>query len=85
MVGICTTLIGLVKIIEDRIGSSHVDEYGGLTALLFLVSALASYLAIRLSDRGGVSARCERIAHLSFVAGLVSLALIALFFAYEVI
>jgi hypothetical protein len=82
MVGICTTLIGLVKIIEDRIGSSHVDEYGGLAALLFLVSALASYLAIRLSDRGGVSAR---IADLTFVAGLVSLAVIAVFFAYEVI
>src|SRR5215212_7950693 len=49
MVGICTTLIGLVKIIEDRIGSSHVDECG-LAVLLSLVSALASYLAIRLSD-----------------------------------
>jgi len=33
MVGICTTLIGLVKIIEDRIGSSRVDEYGGLAGL----------------------------------------------------
>ena len=85
MVGICTTLIGLVKIIEDRTGSSRVDEYGGLAGLLFLVSALASYWAIRLSDRGGESGRCERIADLSFVAGLVSLALIALFFAYEVI
>jgi hypothetical protein len=74
-----------VKIIEDRIGSSHVDEYGGLAALLFLVSALASYLAIRLSDRGEVSAWCERIADLSFVAGLVSLSMIAFLFAYEVI
>ena len=33
MVGICTTLIGLVKIVENRIGPSHVDEYGGLAAL----------------------------------------------------
>ncbi len=85
MIGICTTLIGLVKIIDDRIGSSHVDEYGGLTAMLFLVSALASYFAIRHSDRAGLSAWCERVADLSFVAGLVSLALIALLFAYEVI
>ena len=85
MVGICTTLIGLVKIIEDRTGSRHVDEYGGLAALLFLVSALASYLAIRLSSQGRVSAWCERIADLFFVAGLVSLTLISLLFAYEAI
>jgi hypothetical protein len=85
MVGICTTLIGLVKIIEVRTGSRHVDEYGGLAALLFLVSALASYLAIRLSSQGRVSAWCERIADLFFVAGLVSLTLISLLFAYEAI
>jgi hypothetical protein len=85
MVGICTTLIGLVKIIEARIGSSHVDEYGGLAAFLFLVSALASYLAIRLSNRGLVSAWCERIADLFFMVGLVSLTLISLLFAYEAI
>jgi hypothetical protein len=84
MVGICTTLIGLVKIIEVRTGSRHVDEYGGLAAL-FLVSALASYLAIRLSSQGRVSAWCERIADLFFVAGLVSLTLISLLFAYEAI
>jgi hypothetical protein len=32
-----------------------------------------------------MSVWCERIADLRFVAGLVSLALIGLFFAYEVI
>src|SRR5215207_8759146 len=69
MVGICTTLIGLVKIIEARIGPSHVDEYGGLAALLFLISAMASYLTIRLSSEGRVSAWCERIADVFFVSG----------------
>lgn len=38
MVGICTALIGLVKIIEARIDPTHVDESGGLAALLLLVS-----------------------------------------------
>ena len=42
MIGVCATLVGLVKILEARIGPSHVDEYATLTALLFLVSAAAS-------------------------------------------
>ncbi len=35
MIGICVTAIGLVKIVEGRIGPSHVDEYAALTAVLF--------------------------------------------------
>lgn len=84
MLGICTTLIGLVKVLEGRIGSSHVDEYGGLLAIIFLASALASYASLRVG--GAVASRtCERLADLFFVAGLIGLALVSLFFAYEFI
>ncbi|ACL58173.1 conserved hypothetical protein [Methylobacterium nodulans ORS 2060] len=85
MVGICATVIGLVKILEERIGPSHVDEYAGLAALLFLASALASYLSMRRTTGIGLSARLERVADLCFVLGLVSLSLIAVLFAYETI
>jgi hypothetical protein len=85
MVGICTTLIGLVKIIEERIGPSHVDEYAGLTALLFMVSALTSYLSMRRGTGPELGARLERIADLCFVVGLISLSLIAVLFAYEAV
>ena len=75
MVGICTTLIGLVK---SSMGGDRLPSCGGCRracGLAVLVSALASYLAIRLSSQGRVSAWCERIADLFFVAGLVSLTL----------
>ncbi len=86
MLGICTTLIGLVKILETRIGPSHVDEVGGVVGVLFLFSALASYGAIRLeATRFGLSARLERAADICFVAGLFSLTVLAVFFAYELI
>nr|WP_128564748.1 hypothetical protein [Methylobacterium crusticola] len=85
MVGICTTLIGLVKVVEDRIGPSHVDEYAGLAALLFLASALTSYLAMRGATGAEMGGRLERIADLCFVLGLISLSLIAVLFAYETI
>jgi hypothetical protein len=85
MVGVCVTLIGLVKIAEGRIGPSQVDEYVALTALLFLASAVASYVSIRHPEHPRLSTRCERIADQCFLVGLISVTLIALFFAYEVI
>jgi hypothetical protein len=83
MVGVCTTLIGLVKIIEGRIGPSHVDEWAALAALLFLGSAVASYLSIRIEN--SLSRRFERAADLLFLLGLIGLSAISLLFAYEVI
>jgi hypothetical protein len=85
MIGICTTLIGLVKIAEERIGPSHVDEYVGLTALLFLASALTSYLSMRDLTGNRLGARLERAADLCFMAGLITLSVISLLFAYETI
>ncbi|URD35257.1 hypothetical protein M6G65_22390 [Methylobacterium tardum] len=85
MVGVCTTLIGLVKIAEGRIGPSHVDEAAALTAILFLASAIASYLSIRLAAESGLAIRLERCADIAFVLGLISLSVIAILFAYETI
>jgi hypothetical protein len=85
MIGICTTFIGLVKVAENRIGPSHVDEYAALAALLFLISATSSYLSIRYLNLTGLSERCERIADMLFLTGLFSITVIAMLFAYEVI
>ncbi|WP_336487746.1 hypothetical protein [Methylobacterium nigriterrae] len=85
MIGICTTLIGLVKIAEVHIGPSHVDEYFGLAALLFLASALTSYLSMRAFTGDRFGARLERAADLCFMAGLITLSAISLLFAYETI
>ncbi|MGU3387996.1 hypothetical protein ACLBYG_26100 [Methylobacterium sp. D53M] len=85
MVGVCTTLIGLVKIAEGWIGPSHVDEAAALTAILFLISAIASYLSIRLDDGGDLSVTLERCADICFVIGLIGLTLISVLFAYETI
>ena len=85
MIGVCATLIGLVKLAEAKLGPSHVDEYAALTAVIFLASALASYLSIRFSDRVRLSGRIEQIADLVFLVGLVAITLVATLFAYEVI
>jgi hypothetical protein len=85
MVGVCATLIGIVKLAEAHIGPSRVDEYASLAAILFLASSIASYISIRNSKRPTVSARCEKIADQCFLLGLIGITVIALFFAYEII
>jgi hypothetical protein len=85
MLGICTTLIGLVKLLEGRLGPSHVDEIGGLVGTLFLFSALASYGAIRTEQRTLLSRQLERTADACFLVALLSLTLLSLLFAYELL
>ena len=85
MIGVSTTLIGLVKIVEARIGPSHVDEYAGCATVLFMLSAVNSYLSGRFETRARVSDVFEHVADALFVVGLVLISGIALFFAYELI
>lgn len=85
MIGVCATLIGLVKLAEAKHGPSHVDEYAALAAVTFLASALTSYLSIRYADRTELSFHIERVADAIFLCGLIGITIVATLFAYEVI
>ena len=85
MVGVCATVISLIKLVEGHIGPSHADKYLALVLSLFLISAVAAYLSIRHSGRKDLSARLELVADVVFLIGLVAVASIGLFFAYEII
>lgn len=85
MLGVCVTLIGLVKIAEARTGPSSADKYAGLVALFFLSSALTSYLSLRQAHRPNFARRVERVADLMFLSGLVGITGVAILFAYELI
>jgi hypothetical protein len=84
MVGVCATLIGLVKLTEVRRGLSHIDELAGVTAVLFVFCALLAYLALR-SKRPAWRARLEAAADLLFLIGLAALATLGVLFAFDVI
>ncbi len=85
MVGVCATLIGLVKVVETTQALSHVDQYAGCNAVLFAFSALFAYLAIRTPRLARSRRLFATAADLLFVIGLVILAGIALTFAYDLI
>jgi hypothetical protein len=83
MVGICATMIGLVKILEGRTGPTIADELGAGIALIFLFSAVFSYLAIRTAARVRASQMLERLADLSFLLGLTSIAIVVALWTFE--
>jgi hypothetical protein len=85
MIGISTTLIGLVKLLEHYSGPSQVDVYSGIVAVLFLLSAILSYLSTRLEARPRISRFAEQVADNFFLLGLMGITGVAFLFAYEVI
>lgn len=85
MVGLCPTLIGLVKLTETDGVVRHVDEYIGIITVLFVISALASYASIRNPADEQRGQAFERTADLFFIVGLVGLAAVSLLFAYELV
>ncbi|MDB5650574.1 MAG: putative rane protein [Hyphomicrobiales bacterium] len=64
MIGICATLIELVKLLEGQTGPTYADEWGAISALIFLFSAIFSYLAIGTVIRVRLRHMLERIADL---------------------
>ncbi len=84
MVGISLTAVGLVKIVEQSSGPSHVDELFSLNSVLFLISATSSYISLRTRS-ASVSERLESIADRVFMVGLVCLVVVTVLFAYELV
>jgi hypothetical protein len=85
MIGICTTLVGLVKIIEHEAGQTLADEIVGTIALLFLASAVLSYFAIRNPRRPVLNLWLERVADGGFLLGLLAIAALTVLFAYGLV
>jgi cation transport ATPase len=83
MIGICATMIGLVKILEGQTGPTYADELGAVIALVFLFSAIFSYLAIRTVARVRVSQILERTADMTFLLGLACIAIVIALWTFE--
>jgi hypothetical protein len=85
MIAMCTTMVGLVKVAEGRLGTSNVDVYAALLGAAFLVSAIFAYVSIRGARYSTLSARCERLADMFFMGGLAASVCLVALFALEAI
>lgn len=80
MVGVCMTVISLVQLIPKSEISAWADELLAVNALIFLVSAWASFWALRHQENTDTY---ERIADWLFLSGLSIMSFVSVLIAFD--
>ena len=80
MVGVCMTVISLSQLIPKQAVSRHVDELLAFDSLLFLCSAMLSYVSIRNRK---LAERLERIADLIFLIAVSLMVIVGFIVSFE--
>jgi hypothetical protein len=85
LVGVCLTVIGLLRIvINTNKVESVVDDFLAIDAVIFLISCLLSYWALRTRSLYRMH-WVERIADAIFLVGLFLMVLVCSFVAYAIL
>ena len=82
MVGVCLTVIGIINFISNR--QTFVDEITAVDALIFLISCVLSYFAIRTKDNKRRFLLEKRV-DVVFLAGILLMVLICISIAFDFI
>ena len=81
MVGVCMTVISIIKLAEASQNVTQiVDNLLAFDSLLFLASALFSYVVLRSAK---YAIKMERAADLCFSLGMIGMVLISFVMAFE--
>lgn len=85
MVGVCLTVIGILNIITtfreiDTLG----DEITAIDAIIFLVTCIISYAAIKTKERKRKLV-LEKISDITFLTGLAMMVIICVFIVYKLV
>jgi hypothetical protein len=82
MVGVCMTVISIVRLMEltGRM-STIIDDLLVVESVVFLTSCMLSYVSLRSQTN---SVRLERYADLLFLAGLSGMVLVSCMLAFEI-
>jgi hypothetical protein len=82
MVGVCIMVISIVKSLPTDSVNYFIDKALAIDSLLFMISALFSFLSIRLATS---TLRFEWWAEVIFILGLVSMTIITVIFSFEIV
>lgn len=82
MIGVCMTVLSIGHLRQGGRSRMVIDKLLAIDALMFLASAVLSFMSMRTRHHGG--ARYEARAELVFIAGLAILALGAVVLAFVI-
>ena len=84
MVGVCLTVIGLLRVVITlRKADTFADDLLAMDAVLFLLSCLSSYWALRTRGMRRMH-RVERFADLVFILALLLMVAVCGFLTYAI-
>ncbi len=83
MLGVCMTVISIIKVVGVRHGQNKIAEAFALDSIFFLVSAVLSYASMRIDRQTEHAVRLEKFADASFVFGLLFMTCAGFVLAYE--
>ncbi len=81
MVGVCMTVISIVKLTQASKGETWIDEILALDSIVFLASAFFSYLSMRPGRSPG---HYESWADTTFMCGLFLMVISTLALSFEI-
>ncbi len=85
MIGVCMTVISIIKLIGIHNGQHRIAELLAFNSLMFMLSALLSYFSMRESVSEPRSQQMEKFADLIFMIGLLLMTSAGFFLAYEIL
>ena len=83
MVGVCMTVISIIKLIGTRT-FPYIDHMLAIDSLLFLLGAAFSYYSIRHENEHRLSATIENIADIVFMSGLAIMTMVVFTLVYRI-
>ena len=85
MIGVCMTVISITKVAGLHNEQHRIAEVFAFDALIFLVSALLSYVAMRNESDVRLSITSEKLADMAFMLGLALMTLAGFLLTYELV
>lgn len=85
MIGVCMTVISIIKLIGIHNGQHRIAELLAFNSLMFMLSALLSYFSMRENVSELKSQQMEKLADLIFMIGLLLMTSAGFFLAYEIL